>query len=447
MADFAERLGLADPEERRLRMVGSLVDAFADLIAADPGAFRTKVRKMAADPFAFFRGSDCVFYADVASLEDPWADERTSRVWIHGDLHAANFGTYMDGQGILIFDVNDFDEAHVGHFTWDVQRFAASIALMGWQKALSDRDIDALVERYARAYVDQVRWFVDQAEDKSYSLRLDTTDGLVHDVLQQARLRTRVTLLESLTETEGYTRRFRDGPGVRRLEDDERAMVNSAFEAYLDTIPETKRFRGITYDVKDIRGAQRFRHRQRRPARVQRAHRGVQPGVGQRCCALDEAGQRGRTEQGRDRPSDRVVFPSPRAPHRAVAAGVQAHADPLLGYTEVDGVGYVVSELSPYEADLDWSELTEPAEIGPVLDYLGRATAKVHCVAAEDSDQTLVPFQTEEAIAGAIGDHEDDFTAWLTHFARAYAAVFRDDHRLFVDAFRNGQIPGITSTA
>ena len=30
---------------------------------------------------------------------------------------------------MLIFDVNDFDEAFVGHFTWDLQRFAASVAL------------------------------------------------------------------------------------------------------------------------------------------------------------------------------------------------------------------------------------------------------------------------------------------------------------------------------
>ncbi len=126
--------------QRESVIVDCLVEAFADLMAADPAAFRTKFRKMAAAPFAFYRGSACVFYADVAEREDRWADERTGRVWIHGDLHAENFGTYMDGAGVLIFDVNDFDEAYVGHFTWDLQRFAASVALIGWQKALSDDD-------------------------------------------------------------------------------------------------------------------------------------------------------------------------------------------------------------------------------------------------------------------------------------------------------------------
>ena len=54
---------------------------------------------MAASPFAFYRGSAPLFYADVARLDDPWLDERTGRVWIHGDLHAENFGTYMDSAG------------------------------------------------------------------------------------------------------------------------------------------------------------------------------------------------------------------------------------------------------------------------------------------------------------------------------------------------------------
>ena len=46
-----------------------------------------------------------------------------SRIWIHGDLHVENFGTYLNSDGRLVFDVNDFDEAYLGHFTWDLQRF------------------------------------------------------------------------------------------------------------------------------------------------------------------------------------------------------------------------------------------------------------------------------------------------------------------------------------
>ena len=171
-------------DERESFIVDCLVKAFSDLMEADPDAFRTKFRKMAADPFTFFRGSACLFYADVAAREDRWADERTGRVWIQGDLHAENFGTYMDGAGVLIFDVNDFDEAYVGHFTWDLQRFAASIALMCWQKALSDKEIAGLIETFVRAYIRQVRWFVEVEDDSTFSLNLKTARGAVLSALQ-----------------------------------------------------------------------------------------------------------------------------------------------------------------------------------------------------------------------------------------------------------------------
>src|SRR3954447_175337 len=57
-------------------------------MAADADAFRGTFRTLAADPFAFSRGSACLFYADLAAQEDPWCDERTSRGWIPGDLQA-----------------------------------------------------------------------------------------------------------------------------------------------------------------------------------------------------------------------------------------------------------------------------------------------------------------------------------------------------------------------
>ncbi|HEU0088178.1 MAG TPA: DUF2252 domain-containing protein, partial [Pseudonocardiaceae bacterium] len=436
-----------EAEARRRQIVETLTDAFASLMAAAPGAFRTKFRKMAADPFAFYRGSACLFYADVAALDDPWADERTSRVWIQGDLHAENFGTYMDGSGVLIFDVNDFDEAYLGHFTWDLQRLTASVALLGWRKALSDPDIDALVTTYVRAYVEQVRAFVDETNDEAYSLRLSTTDGPIHQVLQSARLRTRVGLLDKITETEGFDRRFRDGPGVRRLAAAERGAVCAAFERYLGTIPESKKFRGIAYAVKDVVGRSGFGI----GSAGLPAYNVLIEGFNQ---ALDNDVVLSMKQGNVAAPSrvvtdERIARYFQHHGHRTAVSqrALQAHADPLLGYTELDGVGYVVSELSPYVTDLDWSELTEPDEIAPVLDYLGRATAKVHCVSDADSDHTLVPFQTEDAIAAMIGDRETEFVAWLTAFAREYAAGVRDDHRLFVDAFRNNEIPGVQSTA
>jgi uncharacterized protein (DUF2252 family) len=434
------------PDERQTKIVDVLVDAFSELMAADPDAFRHKFRKMAAGPFAFYRGSAPLFYADMEGEEDRWADERTSRVWIQGDLHAENFGTYMAGDGVFVFDVNDFDEAYLGHFTWDIKRMVASVALLGWMKAISDESIAHLIETYVRAYLEQVHYFVDSDRDHEYSLRLETTDGDVRKMLLETRLNTRVELLDETTLVdEGFNRRFRLGPGVRELDDAEREKVQVAYEAYLETIPEAKRFRSLTYQVKDIVGRQGF-------------------GIGSAGLPAYNILVEGPTQalendvvlsmkQGNVAAPSRIVQDErieryfKHHGHRTAVSqrALQAHADPWLGYTEMDGVGFVVSELSPYVEDLDWSDFTEPEEMAPALNYLGRATAKVHCVADEDSDPTIVGFQTEDEIVEAVGGNEEEFVKEMVDFGRGYSEIARDDHRLFVDAFRNGQIPGLSS--
>jgi uncharacterized protein (DUF2252 family) len=431
-------------EERQTRIVDVLVDTFSELMVADPEAFRQKFRKMAAGPFAFYRGSACLFYADMESEEDRWADERTSRVWIQGDLHAENFGTYMAGDGVFVFDVNDFDEAYLGHFTWDIKRMVASVALLAWMKAISDADIASLIETYVRAYVEQVRYFVESDRDHEYALRLDTTDGEVREILLETRLNTRVDLLDKLTlVNENVERRFRRSSGVRELDSDERARVHAAYEAYLETIPETQRFRSLTYEVKDIVGRQGF-------------------GIGSAGLPAYNVLVEGPTQalendvvlsmkQGNVAAPSRIVHDErikgyfKHNGHRTAVSqrALQAHADPWLGYTEIDEVGFVVSELSPYVEDLDWSDLTEPEQMSPVLDYLGRATAKVHCVADKDSDPNIVGFQTEDEIIEALSGKEEEFVQEMVDFGAYYSEIARNDHRLFVDAFRNGRIPGL----
>ncbi len=441
MTDPAELV--QDSEERSAEIVSVLADAFGDLIEADARAFRRKFRKMAASPFAFYRGSAPLFYSDVVRLDDPWADERTRRVWIQGDLHAENFGTYMDSAGILVFDVNDFDEAYLGHFTWDVRRMAASLALLGFAKALSDDAIERMISEYARSYVAQVRAFATGDRDHDYRLTLENTEGVLHDVLAAARLETRIAMLEAATTVEGAERRFVEGSGVRRLEDGEREEVEEAFAAYLDTIPDVKRQHSVSYSVKDVIGRAGF-------------------GIGSAGLPAYSLLVEGRTQalendvilsmkQGNVASASRVVDDEAvnsyfeHQGHRTAVSqrALQAHADPWLGWCALRGVGQVVAEVSPYEEDIDWDHVSDLDEVFPLLRYLGAATAKVHCVSDAGSDQTLVDFQTEEAIMAALDGREDDFTTDLVRFGRAYGDLARDDHRRFVDAFRNGQVPGV----
>ncbi|MGZ4428401.1 MAG: DUF2252 domain-containing protein [Nocardioidaceae bacterium] len=433
--------------ERQRLIVDVLEGAFADLMHADPHAFRVKFRKMAADPFAFYRGSACLFYADVTAAEDAWADDRTSRVWIHGDLHAENFGTYLSADGRMVFDVNDFDEAYIGHFSWDLRRFVASLALLGWQKALPEATVRDLVGKYLRAYLAQVSHYATVEEDDDFALHLDNTDGPVLEVLRQARMASRVALLDGSTRFEDGVRVFVEDASVRRLGKAEHRRVERAFAAYLDSIPPSKRFdRALFYDVRDIVGKSGF-------------------GIGSAGLPAYNVLVEGYSQsldndvvlsmkQANVPAVSRFVDTAPveryfeHEGHRTVVSqrALQVHTDPLLGYTSVDGVGYVVAEVSPYEFDLDWGELNEPEEMASVVRDLGRATAKVHCASDEDSDQDLVDFQTEEAIVAVVEGRRKELVADLTDFAVDYASTVRRDHALFVDAFREGRIGGVTAT-
>jgi uncharacterized protein (DUF2252 family) len=440
---------VSTPESRRRRrIVDVLVESFEPLMRADPAGFRTKFRKMARDPFAFFRGSDCLFLADMAKLDDRWADERTSRVWIHGDLHVENFGTYMNSEGLLVFDVNDFDEAYVGPFSWDLRRFVASFALMAWQKALPEAAIRELAAGYLRAYDDQVRRYLDSVDDHDeFALRLDNTDGAIHQVLQTARAATRIGLLDSMTLVTDNQRRFRDGPRTRHLSASERSSVLAAFHRYLETIPEQKRAgTPVFYDVKDVVATTGFGIGSAGlPAYnvlIEGYNQALENDV---VLSMKQGNVAAASRIVRDR---RVHDLFEHDGHRTVLSqrALQVHTDRLLGWTTIGDTGFVVSELSPYEADLDWGEITEPDEMRPVLDSLGRATAKVHCASDEDSDQQIVRFQTEEAVAAVVGDEVDSFVDDLVDFAVRYAETARHDHALFVDAFREGRIAGLSAT-
>jgi uncharacterized protein (DUF2252 family) len=434
--------------KRRSLIVQVLSDAFEPLMRADPDAFRTKFRKMAADPFAFYRGSACLFYADMEQLHDRFAeDDKASRIWIHGDLHVENFGTYMNAEGMLVFDVNDFDEAYVGHFSWDLRRFLASLTLMSWQKALPDDEVTRLCTHYLEAYIDQVGHYVEEPSDEAYALRLDNTEGAIHDVLMLARQSTRLGLLGSLTDVIDHERTFTLRGGARKLGKKELKEVKAAFNRYLDTIPAAKKERhDVFYDVKDVVGKTGFGIGSAGLSAYNILIEGYNQALENDIVLTMKQGNVAAASRIVDDARVRDFFLH--EGHRTVVSqrALQVHTDPLLGHTTLNGAGYAVAELSPYEADLDWSEITEPDQIAPVLVSLGRATAKIHCVSDEDSEEDLVDFQTEHAIAAAIGDDPSDFIEEMVGFATSYALKARKDHSLFVEAFRNGDFDLVSAT-
>jgi uncharacterized protein (DUF2252 family) len=433
----------ATDEQRGEEMLTVFDTAFGELLAADPAAFQVKFRKMAASAFAFYRGTACLFYHDLEKQPggSAYLDERTGRVWIHGDLHAENFGTYMDAGGRLVFNVNDFDEAYVGPFTWDLRRLAASLALIGYTKALSDEQITDLVETYAAAYRERIHALATGVKnDEVPPYTLDTAEGPLLAALRSARSLTRFELLDSMTEIRDWERRFAPGGGSVELDAATRYKILAAFDGYLETLPEASLARPDSYRVKDV--------------------------VGRRGIGIGSAGLPSYNillEGNSDALENDVVIYMKQAQvpavsrhvkdaavtdyfqhegHRTVISqrALQAHADPWLGWTELDGAGQLVAEISPYAVDLDWSDIDDPEEIAHVVADLGRVTATMHAAADDESGHTLVPFSTERAIDAAIAADEDGFARLLIDFAHSYGARARADHQIFVDLFRNGRL-------
>jgi uncharacterized protein (DUF2252 family) len=110
------------------------------------------------------------------------------------------------------------------------------------------------VQTYVRAYLDQVRVFVSGEQDHRWALGLDNATGAVRAALRDAQQSTRIALLDRLTVVQDAERGFRAGEDVRRLDDEERAVVERAYAAYLDTVPDSKRLGSISCALKDVVG-------------------------------------------------------------------------------------------------------------------------------------------------------------------------------------------------
>ena len=108
--------------------------------------------RMAASPFAFFRGAAAVMAADLAHEEHSHLD-----VQLCGDAHLLNFGGFASPERDMVFDVNDFDETIPGPFEWDLKRLAASFEVASRGRGFDDALRRSLVSLTACGYREAIR--------------------------------------------------------------------------------------------------------------------------------------------------------------------------------------------------------------------------------------------------------------------------------------------------
>jgi uncharacterized protein (DUF2252 family) len=389
-----------------------------------------RVGRMAASPYGFLRGAAGVMAEDFARLPVTGITPV-----ICGDAHLGNFGFYASPERDLVFDLNDFDEAHPGSWEWDLRRLAASTWVAGRQNGCTEEQCQTAALSCVSSYRGQIRDLSKQPLLYRSYQRLDldrlqitaSEESLRDEIARAARRaqgRTSDRALPRLTVLEGRRRRItEDPPLTTRLKRGESASLAVALDDYLTTLaPHWRRVIG-GYSVADV------------------AHRVVGVGsVGLRAfVALCEGSN-----------ADDVIFLQLKQARRSVLArfvhgdsawhahqgqrvveyqqALQTVSDPLLGWTTHQGRQYYVRQFR----DMKGSIPVDAIDAAALADYAGICgllLAKGH---ARTSGASM--------IAGYVG-RSDQLDIALARFARRYADQTEQDHKSLIRAIRRGLLP------
>ncbi|HET6480546.1 MAG TPA: DUF2252 domain-containing protein [Actinoplanes sp.] len=389
-----------------------------------------RVGRMIASPYAYLRGSANVMADDFASLPATGITPI-----ICGDAHLGNFGFYASPERELVFDLNDFDEAHPGAWEWDLRRLVTSVYVAGRQNGFKESACGDAVRHCVEEYQLQIQYLAEQPllgrsfdqmnvdRLRSAASRTSFRDE-IDRAARRARRRTSDRALPRFTERrDGTARLVEEPPLITRPSDAERDQLAEALDGYLNTLPPHWARILAGYRIVDI------------------AHKVVGVGsVGLRAyVALCEGSS----------PSD-VLFLQLKEARRSVIAhhqhgdsawhrhqgqrvveyqqALQTVSDPLLGWATVGDRQYYVRQFR----DMKGAIVVEGIDARALADYAGICgylLAKSH---ARTSGASM--------IAGYIGSSNKMAEA-LCRFARSYADQVENDHAELVRAVRRGILP------
>ena len=420
--DWAPAANRRDPVE--------VLEAQAESRAAELVPIR--YGRMAASPFAFFRGGAAIMAMDLAIT--PTAGQRVQAC---GDAHVANFGKFATPERNVVFDINDFDETVPGPWEWDVKRLCASLHVVARGHGFSSAVCDEVVVAAARTYREHLMEVASMSTLELWYDQIHLHDvfahfprryraGLKRDV-EKARRKGHDRAVARLTTTTGGEVRFRDDPPLLVHLDNighDMDEVASMIVGFRDTLTDDRKDLFDRYRVVDV------------------ARKVVGVGsVGTRCwIALLE---------GPDLPhGDRIILqvkeaqPSVLEPYagestlghhgRRVVVGqrlTQAASDLFLGWctAPVTGRQYYVRQMWDVKGQSDLLKMDRNN-----LSYYGAlcawALARAH---ARTGDP--VP------IAGYLGT-SNNFDRAIAEFSARYALVNERDHAALRDAISAGRI-------
>jgi uncharacterized protein (DUF2252 family) len=400
-----------------------------------PAIAPIRLGRMAVDPFAFLRGA-----AETMALDLAGRPTSGIEVVACGDAHLANFGMFATTERHLVFDMNDFDEAHLGAWEWDLRRLAASLVVSARANGQGEAagteavhaavlayaartgklaELSALERRYVRVDVDELLGSAD------VDLLPSGRRARMEKQVAKARRHDRFHALERFTAVVDGERVIVDAPPlVQRLPADAfRDELLALWADYRASVPD---------HVARVLDDYRF---------VDLALKVVGVGsVGSRALIVLLSGRVG------DDPlflQIKEAGPSVLAPHASAAhVGhqgervvhgqrlLQAAGDLFLGWGSAGGRGYYVRQLRDMKGGV------EPAELRPGgLVAYGRLCGSV---LAHAHARSVHP----APIAGYLGGGGRAAEA-LQAFATTYADQTERDHAALVGAIRSGAVEAI----
>ena len=399
--------------------------------------------RMAASPFAYFRGAAYPMASDVAGAPRTGLD-----VQLCGDAHLANFGGFASPERELVFDVNDFDETHPGPFEWDLKRLAASLEIAARSCRFDASVRRRIVLRSVAAYREAVREFAGWRNLDIWYARLDTGGivarwgsevgkgvvGRFQRTVAKAQAKDQMKAQAKLTRVvDGQMRIISDPPLIVPVEDvfsDVEAqliedMVYGSLRSYRRTLPADRRHLLESY---------RFVHLARKVVGV--------GSVGTRAWVALLLGRDDgdplflQVKQAEPSVLERFTGKSAYPNHgQRVVEGqrlMQAASDIFLGWDRVTGADGVKRDF--YMRQLwDWKASADVDSMSPeVLGVYGRICG-----------WTLARAHARSGDAIAIGSYlgtSETFDRAITEFADAYADQNAADHQALVDAIAAGTV-------
>lgn len=203
----------------------------------DPERLAMKYKLMRGSPFVFLRGTCHLFYARLP--RDKVLDDAPP-VWICGDMHLENFGSYKGDNRLVYFDNNDFDEACLAPSLYELVRLLTSVLVGASDLKLSRAQALALCHTAVDAYSGAL------AFGKARWIEAETSVGMVRDLFDALASRTRAAYLDRRTTLKGKTRVLKvDGKKALPVSDEARATVTAFMHQFAAAQPNPDFYRVI----------------------------------------------------------------------------------------------------------------------------------------------------------------------------------------------------------